>query len=208
MEGKPSDMSHNREKVRQVAAEAKQRVDAKLGNIWWAIMLRGLLALGLAACAFVWPGKTLGIFVKLLGAYFLIDGVIGAVSAYRSGDKASPLMQAIVSLALGLVLLLWTGVSGKLFLVIVGVWLLLQGVSLFLAAFRMDSADEQRGLTMVIGAVMALIGAVFVFWTDTGVVAISWLIGVGAAVIGALLIYLATRVKRVRSRIEGIGQSN
>ena len=205
MEGKPSDLS-NRKKVGQVAAEAKQRVDAKLGTIWWAIMLRGLLALGLAACAFVWPDKTLGIFVKLLGAYFLIDGVIGAISAYRSGDKASPLMQAIVSLALGLVLLLWTGISGKLFLILVGIWLLLQGISLFLAAFRMDAEDEQRGLTMVIGVVMALIGAVFVFWTDTGVVAISWLIGVGATVIGALLIYLATCVKRVRSRIESIGQ--
>ena len=199
-------MSEKRDRAAQVAAVAKQRVDTKLGHIWWAILLRGVLALGLAVCAFVWPDKTLGIFVKLLGAYFLIDGAIGAVNAYRSGDKASPLMQAIVSLALGLVLLLWTGVSGKVFLILVGVWLLLQGVSLFLAAIRMDSTDEQRPLTMGIGAVMALIGAVFIFWTDTGVVAISWLIGVGAAIIGLLLIYLATRVKRVRSRIEDIGQ--
>lgn len=201
-------MSERGERATVVAAAAKQRVEAKLGDIWWAILLRGLLALGLAVCAFVWPEKTLGIFVKLLGAYFLIDGVIGAVSAYRTGDKASPLMQSIVSLAIGLVLLLWTGVSGKLFLILVGVWLVLQGISLFLAGFRMDSADEQRGLTIFIGGVMALIGAMFVFWTDTSVVAISWLIGLGALVIGGLLIYLATRVKRVRSRIEGIGERN
>lgn len=198
-------MSQRRERAAEVAAVAKQRVDAKLGDIWWAILLRGLLALALAMCAFVWPDKTLGIFVKLLGAYFLIDGVIGAVSAYRSGDKASPLMQAIVSLAIGLILLLWTGISGKLFLILVGIWLVLQGISLFLTAFRMDSADEQRGLAMVIGAVMALIGAVFVFWTDTSVVAISWLIGLGAMVIGGMLIYLATRVKRIRARIDNIG---
>ena len=198
-------MSKKRERADDVAAAAKQRVDAKLGDIWWAILLRGVLALGLAVCAFVWPEKTLGIFVKLLGAYFLIDGVIGAISAYRSGAKASPLMQAIVSLAMGLILLLWTGISGKLFLILVGIWLVLQGINLFLAALRMGSADEQRGLTMAIGVVMAVIGAVFVFWTETGVVAISWLIGVGATVIGGLLIYLATRVKRVRSRIKGAG---
>jgi len=197
-------MSERHERVAAAAATAKQRVDAKLGEIWWAILLRGLLALALAVSAFVWPEKTLGIFVKLLGAYFLIDGVIGAISAYRSGDKASPLMQAIVSLALGLVLLLWTGISGKLFLILVGIWLVLQGISLLLAAFRMDSADEQRGLAMVIGGVMAVIGVMFIVWTDTGVVAISWLIGIGAAVIGALLIYLATRVKRLKARIESI----
>jgi uncharacterized membrane protein HdeD (DUF308 family) len=102
-------------------------------------------------------------------------------------------------------LLLWTGISGKLFLILVGIWLVLQGISLLLAAFRMDSADEQRGLAMVIGGVMAVIGVVFIVWTDTGVLAISWLIGIGAAVIGALLIYLATRVKRLKARIESIG---
>lgn len=199
-------MSERHERASEVAAAAKQRVSTKLGDIWWAMLLRGLLALGLAVCAFVWPEKTVGIFVKILGVYFLIDGVIGAISAYRSGDKASPLMQAIVSLAIGVVLLLWTGISAKLFLILVGVWLALQGISLLLAAFRMDPTEEERGLTMAIGAVVALIGAVFVFWPNTGVVAISWLIGLGALVIGGLLVYLATRVKRVRHRIDDLGQ--
>lgn len=198
-------MLEKHERLAEAAAVAKHRVDAKLGEIWWAILMRGLLALGVAVSAFFWPEKTLGIFVKLLGAYFLIDGVLGAISAYRSRDKASPLMQTIVSLALGLVLLLWTGISAKLFLILVGIWLVLQGVSLLLAAFRMDSNDEERGLAMVIGGVMVVIGAVFVFWTDTGVVAISWLVGIGAAVIGSLLIYLATRVKAIRARIDSIG---
>ncbi|MCC9604287.1 DUF308 domain-containing protein [Blastopirellula sp. JC732] len=198
-------MSDKKEKVAAAAAAAKERVGAKLGAIWWAILLRGILAVALAVCAFVWPGKTIGIFVMLLGAYFLIDGVIGLISAYRSGEKTSPIIQAIVSLAIGFILLLWTGVSGKLFLILVGIWLVLQGISLFYAAFRMDSSEDQRGLVMVIGGVMALIGLVFVFWTDAGVVAISWLIGLGAAIIGILLIYLATRVKRLQARVDDLG---
>ena len=198
-------MSQKHERAAEVAAVAKQRVDSKLGDIWWAILLRGLLALGLAVCAFGWPEKTLGLMVKLLGAYFLIDGVIGAISVYRGSEKASPLMQAIVSLALGLVLLLWTGISAKLFLILVGIWLALQGVGLFMAAMKMDVEDEGRGLTMVIGGVMASVGLVFVFWPDTGVVAISWLVGIGALLIGCLLVYLATRVKRLRRRIDEVG---
>jgi len=201
-------MSERQGHVAEVAAAAKQRVDAKLGHIWWAVLLRGLLAVALGVCAFAWPEKTIAVFVKLLGAYFLIDGAIGAASAYRSGDKASPLLQTIVSLAIGLVLLLWTGVSAKVFLILVGVWLALQGLSLLLAAFRLDSVDEQRGLTMAIGGVIALIGAVFIFWPDTGAVAVSWLIGVGALVIGGLLIYLATRVRRLRSHVETLGRQS
>jgi uncharacterized membrane protein HdeD (DUF308 family) len=186
-------MSERRERAVDAAVAARQRVDAKLGDIWWAILLRGLLAIGLAVCAFAWPERTLGIFVKLLGAYFLIDGVIGAIGAYRSGDRASPLMQTIVSLAIGIVLLLWTGISAKLFLILVGLWLALQGISLFLAAYRTAPAEGERGLTMAIGAVLVLIGAVFVFWTDTGVVAISWLIGIGALVIGGSYLPCHTR---------------
>ena len=195
------------ERKAEIATAAKHRVDAKLGHIWWAILLRGVLALGLAVCAFAWPEKTLGIFVRLLGAYFLIDGAVGAVGAFRSTDKATPLMQAIVSLTIGIVLLIWTNVSGKVFLILVGVWLALQGIGLFLAAIRMDKDDAVRGLTMAIGGVMALIGVVFVFWTDTGVVAISWLVGIGALLVGCLLIFLATRVKQLRARIGSLGQS-
>jgi len=194
-----------RERAAEIAANAKHRVDAKLGDIWWAILLRGVLALALAVCAFVWPQQTVGLLVKLLGAYFLIDGIIGAIGAYRSGDKASPLMQAIVSLVIGLVLLLWSGISAKIFLILVGVWLLLQGVGLFLAAMKMDVEQEERGLTMAIGGVMTLVGVVFVFWPKTGVVAISWLIGIGALLIGCLLIFLATRVKRLRTKIGAVG---
>jgi len=47
---------------------------------------------------------------------------------------------------------------------------------------------------------------VFIFWPETGVVAISWLIALGALVIGGLLVYLATRLKRVRTRVDNIGE--
>ena len=88
-------------------------------------------------------------------------------------------MQAIVSVAIGLVLLLWTGVSAKLFLILVGIWLVLQGMGLFLSSRKIDPAEGERRLMAITGGIMASIGIVFVFWTDTGVVAISWLIGMG-----------------------------
>jgi uncharacterized membrane protein HdeD (DUF308 family) len=193
------------EKLRQVASSAKQRVDSKLGKIWWSFMLRGLLALALSACALFWPQKTMGLMIKLLGAYFIIDGLAGAVSAFRAESKGVNLMQVVVSLAIGLVLLFWTGVSAKLFLIVVGIWALLQGVGMYLSSRGLESEDEQRGLMGIIGAVMAVIGLVLIFWPNTGVVTISWLIALGSLIIGGLLIYLATRLKRVKKRINDIG---
>ena len=114
-------------------------------------------------------------------------------------------MQAVVSVAIGLVLLLWTDVSAKLFLIFVGIWLVLQGIGLFLSSRKIDRAEGERGLMGAVGIVMTLIGLVFVFWTDTGVVAISWLIGIGAFVIGCLLVFLAIRIKQLRTRLDRLG---
>jgi uncharacterized membrane protein HdeD (DUF308 family) len=198
-------MSERSARAAEIAAGLKVRADAKLGDIWWTMLSRGVLALALAVCAFVWPQQTLGILIKLLGAYFLIDGVIGAIGAFRSGDRGAQIMQAVVSVAIGLVLLLWTDVSAKLLLIFVGVWLVLQGIGLFVSSRKIDPTEGERGLMGIVGGIMALIGLVFIFWTDTGVVAISWLIGIGALVIGGLLVFLATRVRRLRTRVSGIG---
>ena len=198
-------MSSEEKKLRHVAAGVQDRVGSKLGDIWWAFMLRGLLALGLAACALFWPEKTMGLMVKLLGAYFIIDGLAGAIGAFRAESKGSHVMQAVVSLAVGLVLLFWTGVSAKLFLIVVGIWALLQGAGMYLSSRKLEPKEEERGLMGIIGVVMAVIGLVLIFWPNTGIVAISWLLALGLLVVGGLLVYLATRLRRVRKRIDNIG---
>ncbi|QDT65986.1 HdeD family acid-resistance protein [Calycomorphotria hydatis] len=198
-------MTEQNKPLANAASAAKSRVEAKLGHVWWAIMLRGVLAVILAGCAFIWPEKTLGILMKLLGAYFVLDGVIAAIAAYRGDEKVSTIAQAIIGFAMGLILLFWAGISVKVFLVLVGIWLLLQGFSLLLAAYRTDPADETRGLTIGIGAVMAVIGCVFIFWTHTGVVIVSWLIGFCSLIIGAMLIFLATCVRNLHQKIQHIG---
>lgn len=199
-------MSSREEKAGRVAAGVKRGVSNKLRHIWWAFLLRGLCALVLAACALFWPQKTMGLLIKLLGGYFVIDGLAGAIGAFRTEGKGSFPVQAIVSLAAGLALLFWTGISAKLFLIVVGVWALLQGAGMFMSSREMGPEDEDRGLMGIIGAVVAVIGLVFIFWPETGVVAISWLIALGALVIGGLLVYLATRLKRVRTRVDNIGE--
>jgi uncharacterized membrane protein HdeD (DUF308 family) len=198
-------MSQRSDRAAEVAVGIKLHVDSKLGEIWWFILSRGVLALGLAVCAFVWPQQTLGILIKLLGAYLLIDGMMSAIGSYRTGDTSGQLLQAIVSLAVGLVLLLWTGISAKVFLVFVGLWLVLQGIGLFLSSRRIDPVEGGRDLMAAIGGIIALVGLVFVFWTDTAVVAVSWLIGIAALVVGCLLVYLAARIKQLRARIDRIG---
>ena len=195
-------MPEERERLRQVVSGAKHHVSNKLADIWWWMMIRGLLALGLAVVALFWPQKTIGLLVNLLGAYLLIDGVIDAIGALRSRGKNGFPIFAIVSFVVGATLLFWTGISVRLFLTLVGIWALLQGGSLFLSSRSESEDNESRQLLGMVGGVMAVIGLILIIWPSTGVVAISWLIASVALVLGCVLIFVATRLRRIASRMD------
>jgi uncharacterized membrane protein HdeD (DUF308 family) len=57
-----------------------------LARTWWAIALRGLVAVLFGVAAFIWPGLTLTVLVILWGAYALVDGVFALVAAFRAAQ--------------------------------------------------------------------------------------------------------------------------
>ncbi|HEY8745839.1 MAG TPA: DUF308 domain-containing protein, partial [Chloroflexota bacterium] len=50
---------------------------------WWALAIRGIVALLFGLAAFVWPVMTLAVLVLLFGAYAIVDGVFALVAAIR-----------------------------------------------------------------------------------------------------------------------------
>jgi uncharacterized membrane protein HdeD (DUF308 family) len=194
-------MPEEQEKLRKVVSGARSRVSDKLSDIWWWFLIRGVLALLLAVVALFWPQKTIAVFVNLLGAYLLIDGVLGAIGAFRSGGKGGVPIFAIAGLLVGAVLLFWTGVSVRIFLVLVGVWALIQGVGMFLSSRKEDTDPEAGNLVGLVGGVLALAGLILILWPNTGVVTVSWLLSTIAFVVGAVMIYVAFRLRRVARRV-------
>jgi len=193
------------ERLQAAAAGLKNRVSGKMGNVWWAFMLRGLLALGLGVSALIWPKLTLALLVRLIGIYALLDGAAGIISGIRGRDLQSYLLPALVSLAVGAVLLFWPGLTVKWLLIILGIWTLLHGANLFLAGRSADQNDPNRGLLLTIGLVLAVIGLVLIVWPGAGAVTISWLVAALAFVVGAMLVFLALRLRQVKLRVDKLG---
>jgi uncharacterized membrane protein HdeD (DUF308 family) len=198
-------MPSDNERLQTTAAGLKSRVSGKMGNVWWAFMLRGLLALGLGVSALIWPKLTLALLVRLIGVYAILDGVAGFISGIRARNLQSYLVPAIVSLAVGAVLLFWPGFTVKWLLIILGIWALLHGANLFLAGRSAEESDPNRGLLLTIGTVMAVIGLVLIVWPGAGAVTISWLVAALAFMVGAMLVFLALRLRQVKLRVGKLG---
>jgi uncharacterized membrane protein HdeD (DUF308 family) len=199
------DMPEHNERVQAAAAGLKNRVDGKMSHLWWAFMLRGVLALGLGVGALIWPGLTLGLLIQLIGLYALLDGATGLFGGLRNRNLQPYFLSALVSLLVGAVLLFWPGLTVKTLLIILGIWALLHGVNLLLTGRSTAQDDPNRGLLMTIGSIQAVIGVILIIWPGVGVVTLSWLVAALAFVVGAMLVFLATRMRRVKQHVANFG---
>ena len=197
-------MNERNEPLGSLAAGMQSRVSAKLDDIWWAFMLRGVFAGVLGIFALIWPTPTFTILTRMIGLYCLADGLPGLVGALRASDRGTYLLQAVVSLAVGGVLLFLPSASARTLLMVFGGWALFTGVSNILAARRANVEDTNRGLMTTMGGGVAVVGLVLLIWPGTGVVAISWIIALAALMLAALLIFLALRLKRLKKRVDNL----
>jgi uncharacterized membrane protein HdeD (DUF308 family) len=186
------------DRVRQLAASLQKRASGKLREYWWAFLIRGILALMLAGLALGWPQQTMGVLIKLLGGYFLIDSIPNLYLAWRREKKIAYFLTAILNVALGLVLLLWTGISVRVFLVLVGLWTAWHGISLLWSSRGLSPDEPERGALSTIGWVLLAVGIVLAIWPETGVVAVSWLISACSAIVGFVLVFLANKLRQLR----------
>jgi len=189
-------------------AHLRSGVSDKLGDLWWAFMVRGVLAALLGVVALLWPSASLAVLMRLVGAYCLLDGATGLIGAFRAGDRGAHLLQAILGLIVGVLLLFWPEGSVRTLLVIFGIWALLTGVSQIVAARQEQVEGSERGPMNTIGWIAAAVGVVLIVWPGTGVVAISWMIAIAALLLAVLLIWLALRFKRLEARVTTGGEQH
>ena len=195
-------MTLDRDQLQVAAASAKNYVSDRLGDVWWAFLVRGILAAGLGIVALFWPKATLALLIRLVGIFVLLDGIVGLVGALRAGNIGTYLVPGLVTVAVGVILLFWPDVTGRWLLIVLGVWALFQGTVLFLAGRQADSNDPDRGPTIAMGSVAAVTGLILVIWPGTGVVTISWIIAIVALLVGAFFIFLAMRLRGIEHKFQ------
>ena len=185
----------------QRAARARDAVGEKVGEIWWAFMLRGTLAAVLGLVALFWPTASIGLLLRVVGVFLLADGVTALAVLLRGGDRRSGLIHTIISLGTGAALLFLPGTSARAAFTLLGVWALVTGLGYLWGARQLDAQNSERSAALTLGGVISLGGLVFILWPGTGVVALAWAVAAIALIVATLLIWAALRLKRVHDRL-------
>jgi uncharacterized membrane protein HdeD (DUF308 family) len=188
-------MAGRDEKLQQSAAGMRDRVTAQLGQLWLGYFIRGVLALVLGLAALFWPKATIGLLIQLVGIFAILNGAASLYSTWRARLPRSYQLTGWISVGVGAVLLIMPGVTVHLLFLLVGIWAVFQGSSLFMMSRDYPSGDPDRGLLTGIAVAGVLIGLVLIFWPGSGAVAVSWVIAAVALVTGSMLVYMGLHLR-------------
>jgi len=174
-----------------------------LARNWWAIVLRGIFAVLFGLGTLFWPGITLAVLVLVYGGYLFIDGVLAILwTLARRREGAFPwgvFLAGLASLAAGVLTLLWPGFTAIALLYLIAVWAIVRGVFEILAAFHLRRELRNEWLLALNGVLSVVLGVVLIVAPGAGALAVLWLIGSFAIVVGILMIALGFRLKGMKN---------
>ena len=169
---------------------------------WWALALRGLVAILFGLAALFWPGLVLAVLIVLFGAFALVDGVLAVIAAFRSsgrgGRRGLLLIEGVVGILFGLVALLWPGLTALALLYLFAFWVILGGIARILMAIMLRREIENEWSIGLSGVLYVILGIVLILLPGAGLLAYTWLIGILTLALGIALIYYAFRVRGQR----------
>jgi uncharacterized membrane protein HdeD (DUF308 family) len=174
---------------------------------WWALVIRGVAAILFGLLAVVWPSITITALVLLYGAYVLVDGafaLVAAVSRAKEHRRWGPLaLEGIVSVAAGLIALVWPGITAVALLIVIGIWAIVTGVIKVRAAIEIRREVEGEWIIALAGATSILFGAMLLIVPRAGAIALVTLIAFFAMFFGVLLVMLGLRLRPLEQAIKG-----
>ncbi len=162
---------------------------------------RGLAAIAFAFLAFFWPKLTILGLTILWGGYSFVDGVLALTDAIRAKPGMPRAWLSLIGTGgvacAGAVLVAPEEVAGHL-VAIVSAWAILTGAMQVWAALRLRKAVDGGWILASDGTGAILFGVALAVWPRLEMVALVWLIGWFAALLGSLFLAMGLWLGRSR----------
>ncbi|HEY7336721.1 MAG TPA: HdeD family acid-resistance protein [Bryobacteraceae bacterium] len=168
---------------------------------WWAMVLRGIVAIAFGALAFCWPGVTLGTLVLLFGFYAIADGFFTLLAAIggRQRDRYDRwllTLEGIVGVWAGVVTLRVPQVTAIALVFFISIWAMATGFLRIATAVRLRNEITGEVWLVLSGLVAVLFALMLMVRPIWGALTLIWVIAGYALIIGIFLIMLGFELRR------------
>ncbi|MGA4779344.1 HdeD family acid-resistance protein, partial [Cellulosimicrobium sp. AB352] len=169
-------------------------------QVWYWPVIRGVLAILFGIIALAWPDKTAAVVIWVIGIFAVVDGIVEIVEGIRrrgTGSGTALLVtMGVLSLAVGVVLLVWPGKTAIVLTWIVGFWAVVYGLFQTVASLDLRKVPGSGwGWGVVAGLLGIVFGLLVLFNVNAGLVSIVWLLALFAIVWGFMLIAFGVQIR-------------
>ena len=170
-----------------------------------SLILLGILAVIVGIIAIAWPNITILALVILFAVYAIIGAGRQAAMAFGSRD-AGPvfghLLLGLISLAAGVVALVWPGPTAYVLVIIVAAWALVGGIAEFAAGFQSGETAGTRALFILSGLVSIAFGVLLFARPGVGAVTLALLFGLYSLIYGFSQITAGVQLRQVGGSVK------
>jgi uncharacterized membrane protein HdeD (DUF308 family) len=170
-----------------------------LSRYWWTTLIRGVIWVLFGIVAFTRPGISLLTLTLLFGGFAFIDGIAHVVSAFGGRRENERwwvlLLTGLAGVLVGVLTFMNPGMTALALLFVIAVWAMATGFLEIVAAIRLRHEIRGEGWLVLAGLVSIAFGASLLFRPLTGALAVIWVIGAYAVVLGIVLIVLSFRAR-------------
>jgi uncharacterized membrane protein HdeD (DUF308 family) len=170
-----------------------------LADTWWLWLVRGILAIIVGILFLTRPGSSMVALAMVIGAYFLIDGVISLFHGFGKQPEGQSrwglIIWGVIAILAGLSLLGNPILGGMSLVLVMGVWAILFGAMEIFTGIKYR--EEMSGeFWLILGGVAAIIfGFLVLRQPIEGVAATAMLLGIWSLISGVVLLALSFRIK-------------
>ncbi len=183
-----------------IVDRAEELAGSDLKRVRWALGINGVLSLAFGVVILVWPGISLYALVILFGAFSLASGIVGLATAISGKDMQGRgwlVVSSLASIAVGVLVFLWTGMSALALLYVIGAYEVTLGIIAIGGGFWLPLNGGDRALLALSGLVSILFGIVMFAKPGDGALVLLALIAALALVRGISELVVAIGWKRL-----------
>jgi uncharacterized membrane protein HdeD (DUF308 family) len=174
------------------------------------LLWRGLLAIALGVVSVAWPNVTVGAIVILFAVYAFIAAITDTMRAFssdRAGPVAGYLLLAVLSVAAGVIALVWPGITALVLTVWVAAWALVTGIVEVALTFRQGATAGERAMWILGGLVSIALAVVLFIRPDIGALSLATVFGLFGIVYGVSAVVLSLQARKITGSIHRLVDS-
>jgi uncharacterized membrane protein HdeD (DUF308 family) len=171
-----------------------------LADHWGLVVVMGIASILLGLLAIVFPGATIVTVALYFAAWLFVSGIFSVISSFtRDGDTVSRVLTAIIgvlSVIVGFALLRTPFQSVEVFIFVLGIFWLVQGIMTFVAAFALKRG---RGWALVSGILGILAGIIILVYPISSAVTLAFVGGIWLVILGVIQVIAGLELRSLGS---------